>query len=73
MRYCIGCEHFYYEPGREGHVYSSYTQDSGTPPSASCRKGLWSANLDEDFTQEKFQTAMEQAETCEEYSEREAP
>jgi hypothetical protein len=70
MNYCIGCEHFYYDPGMDGYHYSSWTHSNGSPPSSSCKKGHWSEEMDEAFTQEKFQAAMEQAETCADFSER---
>jgi len=73
MKYCIGCTHFYYDPGSAGYHYSSWTHDSGTVPSASCKRMHWSAELDEGFTQEKFQKAMEQAETCPDFEERAEP
>lgn len=70
MKYCIGCTHLYYTPGNEGYHYSSWTHSDGTPAEMSCRKGHWQDVLQEGFTQEKFQKAMESAETCDDYTER---
>lgn len=70
MKYCIGCVHLRYEPARDGYHYSELTWDSGEPAEFACRKGHWKAELGETFTQEKFQRAMETAETCADFTER---
>lgn len=72
-KYCIGCKHLYYEPPKAGWAYSSWTYDPAQPAEFACQRNHWRERLSEDFTQEKFQAAMEMAETCEDYSERETP
>jgi len=70
VKYCIGCVHLYYQPALNGFYHSSWTHGEGSPVELSCKLGRWKAQLDQEFTQEKFQKAMETAETCEDFMER---
>ncbi len=70
MKYCIGCIHLRYDPGSDGYHYSSWTHSPGSKPELACRKHHWMAELEESFSQQAFQQAMEKAETCADFSER---
>ena len=72
MKYCIGCVHLHYQPGRDGYYYSEYTHDSGEAPELACKKGHWQTKFREEFTQADFEQAMESAETCADFSDRHA-
>lgn len=74
MKFCIGCKHLFYQPEEPGFMGSSWTGwTPGEPAEFACRQGHWLEKLNGDFTQEKFQSAMESAQTCPDYFEREMP
>jgi len=72
MKYCIGCIHLDYDPGKDAHSWSELTYEPAVPPGMACLKGHWEARLDLEFTQADLQAAMESAEDCEDFEERPA-
>lgn len=87
MKYCIGCIQLWFEPGQPGEYGSTWTGKYADTEQGefACRKGHWRRRLDEhssspirpkdlgeDITYE-LQKRMEQAETCEDFVEREIP
>jgi len=71
MKYCIGCKHWNYEPGREGYHYSEYTHDSGESCVIECLKKHWELDTEND-TREQFANYLEMAEKCPDFEERSA-
>lgn len=73
MKYCIGCVHLRYEDKQMG-TGSSWT-GSWTAEEASmqCGKGHWRHYLDSGGVGFEFEQAMQHAETCADYQERELP
>jgi hypothetical protein len=70
MKYCIGCIHLSYWRASDPYYYSEMTNSNGSPAELACAKGHWKAELSEEITQSRFQSAMEKADTCADFSER---
>lgn len=70
MKYCIGCKHLNFYP----RVPGDWTEATGTyganEAEMFCSKGYWREEMGPEATLENFQRAMEKADTCPEFSER---
>lgn len=70
MKYCIGCKNLQYTDKEMSHGSSMTGSWTSEEASMSCKHGHWKEYLDEYRNLFNFAKAMEKAESCADYEER---